>query len=87
MTAINIRNLEHWEETPNQRQHIVSDVVTSRAPNEQGRAIIACLVRVFEWEIAHVIQACGECLDWYAQAQVLALWRSHEVCEEELPDR
>lgn len=87
MAAINVRNLESWEEAPDQGQHIISDVVASRAPNEQGRPIIACFIRVLELEIAHGVQACGECLDRYAQTQMFPVGRSHEVCEEELPYR
>lgn len=64
MTAVNVDQLEHWEEPSDQRQHIVGYIVTFCTADNQCLAVIADLIRVTECEITHLVETRGEDLDW-----------------------
>ena len=85
--TVNVTQLEPREESPNQRQHFIWDVVAFDTTNKESSAIVSCLVRVFEREISHVTQRRREYLDGYAEMHVFVARRADEVCQEELANR
>ena len=87
VTTLDIAQLESREESPNDRQYIISDIVTVRATNDKRWAIISMFVRVFEREITHPVKTSSEGFDWNSKLESFRVWRADEVCEKKLPDR
>lgn len=63
MASVNIPQLKPREEASNDRQHLISNIVTLRTSDKQRRALPPRLIRVREREIRHIVERGREILD------------------------
>ena len=73
MPAVYVTYNKTGKETPDQRQHIIRNVMAFGAPNDQRRTIVASCIRIFEWKVTHMIKTCCEYLDRYAKLHSLSI--------------
>ena len=67
MTAIYIVKSKTGKETTNEGEHIICNVTTSNPTNEERRAVVTCILGIFEREISHIIETCQESPNGYTE--------------------
>jgi hypothetical protein len=84
MPTVDICKLKAWEEPPNDRDRLITNIVTLGAPNKQRALLKANFLRVVEGEIRHGIETPAQRVDGDAPRQRLARLCAHEVGQQEL---
>lgn len=85
MTAVNVPQLEPWEEASNQRQDVIIHIVTLRSAYKECIPFIFCFVRVFKGKIPHMFKVRGEYVDWNPQTEIICSWCPNQIREQKLP--
>lgn len=84
MSTLYIRQLKFGKEPPNNRQHLISNIRTLRAPDKKRRLVIANRIWIFVREVTHIVQIGGKVAERHAPDEVRFVFRADEVCQEEL---
>jgi hypothetical protein len=87
MSRINIHQLKPREKPPNNRQYLITHIVTLRAPNKQRLLPKPRFIRILKRKIRHVVQRIRQNLDRDAELERLSRRGSDEVGEQELAHR
>lgn len=85
VTRVYVLELKVGKEAANSRDHVVRDVVASRAADEEGWLLKGSGERCVEGKVSHVSKGAGQDLQRDPKPQSLCASRSIEVRQEELP--
>jgi hypothetical protein len=87
VTGVDIDEPETREKLPNEGKHLVGHVLALGTAHEQRGLLEPDFARIFEGEVAQIVERAAEDVERHAELLRLLALRTVKVAEEKLSDR